>query len=157
VNLVAAVDDGASPLLAQFVDCFNNGNSVMFFAMWEDHFTTYNKDVAIQKLIIQCHVYFAVFPLLGYSTEVKVKESMLIFKTFLDKHGHEFCGNQVCLQYYALPYVPNPRTHPSFKEIFDPRWKEELQERLELIISKLLVKPTRSRLLELIAKPVTIS
>lgn len=137
--------------MVQFADAFRTGDSDMFFALWTDYFSN-DLDFMLQKLRIQCHVYFAVFPLLSTKMEHKVHDAMSVFKNFLEMHGHEFCGDQVCLQYYALPYIPNPRVHPSFKVIFTPQWRDELQDRLKLTLARLISKNDGApRLLELIS------
>ena len=39
------------------------------------------------------------------------------------------------LAYYALPYVQNPRDHPSYKQIFTLEWVKELKDKLKTCLS----------------------
>ena len=40
------------------------------------------------------------------------------FKVFLETAGASLSQTTEFLPYYALPYVPNPRAHPSYKDLF---------------------------------------
>ena len=40
------------------------------------------------------------------------------FKVFLETAGASLSQTTEFLPYYALPYVPNPKAHPSYKELF---------------------------------------
>ena len=46
---------------------------------------------------------------------------METFKQFLESRGAELCKTNEFLSYYALPYVPDPRQHPSFRDMFTVR------------------------------------
>ena len=75
------------------------------------------------------------------------------FKDFLEKKGHDLASQQHFMQYYALPYIPDPRLHPSFKEIFEPKWVMELQDKVKLTLEKVLNKHQKPELLELMNRP----
>ena len=49
---------------------------------------------------------------------------------FLETRGADLCKTTQFLSYYALPYVPDPRSHPSFNELFNERHVRELEDRL---------------------------
>jgi len=40
----------------------------------------------------------------------------------LDTQGAELSKTAEFLPFYALPYVPNPKEHPSFKNLFNNEW-----------------------------------
>ena len=40
------------------------------------------------------------------------------FKVFLETQGAALSQTTEFLPFYALPFVPNPKTHPSYKELF---------------------------------------
>jgi hypothetical protein len=40
------------------------------------------------------------------------------FKNYLENRGATLSQTTEFLPYYALPFVPNPRGHPSYKELF---------------------------------------
>jgi len=46
---------------------------------------------------------------------------------FLDSKGSELSKANEFLAYYALPYIPNPWSHPSFKHLFTADWVQELK------------------------------
>lgn len=126
----------------------------MFFALWDENLSHFESEPRFQNILIECHVYFAIFPLLSLNQEYKAAETMKAFKKFLDTRGHSFCFSQSNLQYYALPYVPNPQTNDHFKHLFLPKWREELIDRLKLVASKIIKKQRYPKLLELISRPV---
>lgn len=45
-------------------------------------------------------------------------ERVSYFKTYLETKGAALSQTTEFLPFYALPFVPNPRAHPSFKELF---------------------------------------
>lgn len=54
-------------------------------------------------------------------TKLEITESfqgMEKLKNFLETKGNEFSGETEFLPFYALPYVKNPSSHPSFKSLF---------------------------------------
>jgi hypothetical protein len=46
---------------------------------------------------------------------------METFKAFLETRGADLSKTSQFLPYYALPYVPDPRHHPSFSDLFEVR------------------------------------
>jgi hypothetical protein len=38
------------------------------------------------------------------------------------------------LAFYALPYIPNPMEHPSFKSLFTMDWVNQLKQKLKSFI-----------------------
>lgn len=45
-------------------------------------------------------------------------EKISYFKTYLETKGAALSQTTEFLPFYALPFVPNPMVHPSFKELF---------------------------------------
>ncbi len=43
---------------------------------------------------------------------------MAAFRTYLESRGGELAGNNELAALFALPYVPDPAQHPSFKKLF---------------------------------------
>ncbi|KAJ3260134.1 hypothetical protein HK103_001210 [Boothiomyces macroporosus] len=56
--------------------------------------------------------------------------------------GGDWAGQPDYLQYYALPYLPDPTSHPSFKDLFAPEWKSILLSNLTGFINGLLPTTT---------------
>ena len=65
------------------------------------------------------------------------------FKTFLERRG-EWAQEPEFLQYYALPYLPgllkltvDPRSHPTFRVLFESAWLEKLEQELDAFLNQL--------------------
>ena len=46
------------------------------------------------------------------------EEAMAAFRTYLENRGSQLSQNTELASLFALPYVPNPSNHPSFKKLF---------------------------------------
>lgn len=62
------------------------------------------------------------------------KQEVQVFKHYLDTKGHKLAQTSEFLQFYALPYIPNPLSHPSFKDVFTREWVQELKSKLQSFI-----------------------
>ena len=97
------------------------------------------KDFSYKKLEFYLQIYFVVYikhpntNLLNYQNlqgkEIDQEFSMAQseFKRYLDSKGSELSKANEFLAYYALPYIPNPSNHPSFKHLFTIEWVQELK------------------------------
>lgn len=56
------------------------------------------------------------------------------FQSYLSQLPQQIYSSTQFLRYYALPYMPNPQHHPSFQELFQPEWRENLFKRLEVAL-----------------------
>ena len=65
------------------------------------------------------------------------KEEVTSFKDYLDSRGRDLAQTTEFLPYYALPYVPNPVEHPSFKHIFTKEWVVNLRSKLEFFLAEM--------------------
>ena len=54
----------------------------------------------------------------------------------MDSKGSELSKANEFLAYYALPYIPNPANHPSFKHLFTVDWVQELKVKLKTFIQQ---------------------
>ena len=68
--------------------------------------------------------------------------AMLTFRKYLENRGKTLSSTPEFLQYYALPYVPNPTEHPSFKQIFKAKWPKDIRMRLERFLDVILESVT---------------
>ncbi|KAI9197514.1 uncharacterized protein BJ171DRAFT_632482 [Polychytrium aggregatum] len=142
----------------RFMIFFHEGNRADFFQSWNQAFDseTQLSDPTFQKLEFNLHVYFAVFaihPFVGptHARSVDLAVEMDAFKGFLENRGRELCKTPQFLPFYALPYVVSPKDHPSFSDIFDQTWTQNLQERLRHFLEGALRSHQRPRLLTLVA------
>lgn len=113
------------------VNSLTTGDCQRFRVLWNSKWSA-PPDQNAQHLIFLCEVFFAVFPL-HPANRVKfgdINDSLKRFKDFLDSHTSDLSQSTEFLPYYALPYIPNPADHPSFKHIFTIDWFNQLKKRL---------------------------
>lgn len=119
---------------------FNLGRKNEFFKIWKRIIPNHIRlrEPPIQKLEFYIQVYFAIYPLLYRDSEVNcrktIQETMEEFKDFLEKKDRDYSKSNEFLSFYALPYVKNPKTHPSYFKIFQPDWSVELKEKIYLSV-----------------------
>uniref|UniRef100_A0A804HJ95 LisH domain-containing protein ARMC9 n=1 Tax=Homo sapiens TaxID=9606 RepID=A0A804HJ95_HUMAN len=117
------------------VAAFDNGDQKVFFDLWEEHISSSIRDgdSFAQKLEFYLHIHFAIY-LLKYSVgrpdKEELDEKISYFKTYLETKGAALSQTTEFLPFYALPFVPNPMVHPSFKELFQDSWTPELKLKL---------------------------
>uniref|UniRef100_A0A8C7IPR9 LisH domain-containing protein ARMC9 n=1 Tax=Oncorhynchus kisutch TaxID=8019 RepID=A0A8C7IPR9_ONCKI len=108
-------------------------------------------DPHAQKLEFYLHVHFTIFPLkihLGRHVpdfEVRITH----FKHYLETRGAALSQTTEFLPYYALPFVPNPVVHPSFRDLFQESWIPERKRELEKFLTVTLTVSDTPRLLSL--------
>ncbi|KAJ3021459.1 LisH domain-containing protein armc9 [Thoreauomyces humboldtii] len=138
-------------LKSKFIKAFRTGDRSAFFALWDEYFPRpmRSTDALFQKLEFLASIYFAVFPVHPgvdptLAKSQNIVQTMEPFKQFLETRGSELCKTPQFLSYYALPYVPDPLAHPSFKDIFEVGWTTDLEGRLQVFLKNALravVKP----------------
>ncbi|XP_039622179.1 lisH domain-containing protein ARMC9 isoform X2 [Polypterus senegalus] len=138
----------------EFLTSFEDGDEKVFFNLWEEHIPEHirDKDAQSQKLEFYLHIHFAIFPLkttLGALDRSDLDERIAEFKHYLETRGAAMSQTTEFLPYYALPFVPNPVAHPSFKELFKDSWTPELRKRLEQFLSLILKANNAPKLLTL--------
>ncbi|XP_074045770.1 lisH domain-containing protein ARMC9 [Macrotis lagotis] len=136
------------------ITAFDNGDQKLFFDLWEEHLLASIRegDTLAQKLEFYLHIHFAIFPLKcpsGQPDRVEFDERISYFKAYLETKGAALSQTTEFLPFYALPFVPNPMVHPSFKELFQDSWTPELKMRLEMFLSSTLKASNTPRLFTL--------
>ncbi|XP_053316729.1 lisH domain-containing protein ARMC9 [Spea bombifrons] len=136
------------------ITAFEDGDRKVFFDQWEGHIPADMRinDPLAQKLEFYLHIHFAIFPLkhsVGRMDRADCEDRISHFKTYLETSGAALSQTTEFLPFYALPFVPNPAAHPSFKELFQESWEPELKKRLEKFLSLSLKAAATPRLLEL--------
>ena len=133
------------------------GDRTSFFALWDTHFneSIRSSDPVYQKIEFSMSIYFANFPIHEFvpseaSKNYTLAYTMDQFKSFLETRGASLCKSTQFLCYYALPYVPDPRTHASFLDLFTERWIKDLEERLALFLSRSLNGKGTPRLVQML-------
>ncbi|XP_034511271.1 lisH domain-containing protein ARMC9 isoform X6 [Ailuropoda melanoleuca] len=136
------------------VAAFDNGDQKVFFDLWEEHVPSSirDRDSLAQKLEFYLHIHFAIY-LLKYSVGRPDKEDLderiSYFKTYLETKGAALSQTTEFLPFYALPFVPNPMVHPSFKELFQDSWTPELKLKLEKFLALIFKASNTPKLLTL--------
>ncbi|KAI0215308.1 LisH domain-containing protein ARMC9 [Lamellibrachia satsuma] len=132
---------------------FHLGKSRDFFQLWNDYIpeSVRSDDIVAQKLEFYLHIYFAIHPLKKGEkvTHEDVEAGMANFKTYLETQGSSLSQTTEFLPFYALPFVPNPKVHPSYKELFSDKWAPELSDRLDKFLTLALQSVSQSRLFQL--------
>ncbi|KFV69623.1 LisH domain-containing protein ARMC9, partial [Dryobates pubescens] len=151
---VPSRDSQALPVQKDLLAAFDNGEQKVFFQLWEEHISpsVCDNEPAAQKLEFYLHIHFATY-LLKHSVEKPDKtvheERISHFKAYLETKGAALSQTTEFLPFYALPFVPNPMVHPSFKELFQDSWTLDLRTRLEQFLSLTLKARQTPRLLTL--------
>ncbi|NWW29080.1 ARMC9 protein, partial [Falcunculus frontatus] len=140
------------PVQEDLLTAFENGDQKGFFQLWEEHIfpSVHDSDPVAQNLEFYLHIYFATFLLkqtMGKPDKAELEERISYFKAYLETKGAALSQTTEFLPFYALPFVPNPMVHPSFKELFQDSWTLDLRTRLEKFLSLTLKARQTPRLL----------
>ncbi|XP_064313575.1 lisH domain-containing protein ARMC9 isoform X2 [Phalacrocorax carbo] len=151
---VSSRDSKALPVQKDLLTAFENGEQKVFFQLWEDCISSSVRDnePVAQKLEFYLHVHFATYLLkhsVGQPNKAELEERISHFKVYLETKGAALSQTTEFLPFYALPFVPNPTVHPSFKELFQDSWTLDLRTRLEKFLSLTLKARQTPRLLTL--------
>ncbi|NXI83198.1 ARMC9 protein, partial [Rhipidura dahli] len=124
------------PIQEDLLTAFDNGDQKVFFQLWEEHIfsSAHDSDPVAQNLEFYLHIYFATFLLkqtMGKPDKAEFEARISYFKAYLETKGAALSQTTEFLPFYALPFVPNPMVHPSFKELFQDSWTLDLRIRLK--------------------------
>ncbi|XP_068400339.1 lisH domain-containing protein ARMC9 isoform X3 [Eschrichtius robustus] len=146
--------DSKSSIIQDLLAAFDSGDQKVFFDLWEGHIPSSIRagDSLAQKLEFYLHIHFAIY-LLKHSTgrpdKEELDERISYFKTYLETKGAALSQTTEFLPFYALPFVPNPMVHPSFKELFQDPWTPELKLKLEKFLALIFKASNTPKLLTL--------
>ncbi|XP_078375388.1 lisH domain-containing protein ARMC9-like isoform X3 [Oculina patagonica] len=133
----------------QLTLAFDDGRCTEFFRMWNEYIpdSVQDTDHVCQKLIFNINIYFALYPLThGNQNKQELEQSMQVFKAYLETKGAALSQTTEFLPYYALPFIPNPTSHPSFKPLFASSWSSELKNNLQVFLSATLKSQEKPQL-----------
>ncbi|XP_065811864.1 lisH domain-containing protein ARMC9 isoform X5 [Labrus bergylta] len=133
---------------------FDDGDHKVFFELWTENIPSEVKDTdpEAQSLEFYLHIHFTIYPLRrhpGRHDRAEFEERISFFKQYLETRGAALSQTTKFLPYYALPFVPNPTVHPSFKDLFQDSWIPQLKDKLEHFLSVTLKPSNTPRLLNL--------
>uniref|UniRef100_A0A3Q1FSH5 LisH domain-containing protein ARMC9 n=2 Tax=Acanthochromis polyacanthus TaxID=80966 RepID=A0A3Q1FSH5_9TELE len=133
---------------------FDDGDHKVFFELWTENIPSEVKDADAEALRLEfyLHIHFTIYPLRrhpGRHDRAEFEERISYFKQYLETRGAALSQTTEFLSYYALPFVPNPTAHPSFKNLFQDSWIPELRDKLEQFLSVTLKPSNTPRLMTL--------
>uniref|UniRef100_A0AAQ5YVR5 LisH domain-containing protein ARMC9 n=1 Tax=Amphiprion ocellaris TaxID=80972 RepID=A0AAQ5YVR5_AMPOC len=133
---------------------FDDGDHKVFFELWTENIPSEVKDTDAEALSLEfyLHIHFTIYPLRrhpGRHDRAEFEERISYFKQYLETRGAALSQTTEFLSYYALPFVPNPTAHPSFKNLFQDSWIPELRDKLEQFLSVTLKPSNTPRLMTL--------
>ncbi|KAK3586337.1 hypothetical protein CHS0354_019997 [Potamilus streckersoni] len=135
----------------EMMQLFHKGKRKVFFNMWEENLpiTLRDGDSVAQKLEFYLNIYFAIYPIKFAKGQTEAEKNMAEFKQFLETRGATLSQTTEFLPFYALPFVPNAKSHPSYKELFTDSWIKDLEVRLEKFLTLALKSTPQPRLFDL--------
>jgi LisH domain-containing protein ARMC9 len=131
-------------LASEMLRFFDEGAKTDFFRMWSVHIPMEAQGMsdsassiarAGRRLEFYLQIHFAVFPfrrLDRHSGNVPSEAAayMPALKEYLEGAGKELAKTPEFIAYYALPFVPDPRSHDTFSPLLEPEWLEDLRGQL---------------------------
>ncbi|RUS90213.1 hypothetical protein EGW08_001994 [Elysia chlorotica] len=136
---------------SQIMEFYHEGKGDLFFKLWNDYLppNVKDEDSVAQKLEFYLNIYFAVYPIRYNQPPVSAEEAMNNFKKFIENRGSSLSQTTEFLPFYALPFVPNPKTHPSYREMFTEPWSTDLRSRTEKFLTLALKSTPQPRLFDI--------
>lgn len=132
---------------------FDRGDAAKFFEGMTRYVPANFGEGEMGKVEFYSHVYFTTLPVLNNQKD-KWPGALQKFKEFLNNKGADLSKTSgEFLQFYALPHVPSPQTHPSFKHFFTPSWGAELRDRIRLFLESVESKVTKMGVSGLVSPP----
>ena len=121
---------------------FESGNKVEFFKQWKRLIPNHMK--LIEPTLCKLDFYLIMGnKTINQKAQIELKQNMEDFKKYLEQKEIELSKTTEFLAYYALPYIPNPRGHPTYEKLFKPEWTNDLKEQLQNCIKFYLPSPTK--------------
>ncbi|XP_060797130.1 lisH domain-containing protein ARMC9 isoform X2 [Neoarius graeffei] len=148
----SAEDSKPSTVQKDLLSSFDDGDMKAFFDLWTENVPEHvrDSDPAVQNLEFYLYIHFAIYPLKNaVGKQAEFDERISHFKNFLETRGAVLSQTTEFLPFYALPFVPNPAAHPSFKELFQDSWTLDLRQKLEKVLVSALKVLGTPRLLTL--------
>ena len=135
---------------SSLLNFFESGNKLEFFKQWKRLIPNHMKliEPTLCKLDFNLEIYFALYPIMGnkpvnQKAQTELKQNMEDFKKYLEKKEIELSKTTEFLAYYALPYIPNPKGHPTYAQLFKPEWISDLKTQLINCIEFYLPSPEK--------------
>ncbi|OWF46707.1 LisH domain-containing protein ARMC9 [Mizuhopecten yessoensis] len=130
---------------------FHKGKRDRCFKLWNEHLppNVRDSDAVAKKLEFYLNIYFAIYPIKFGRGQREGDRCMTDFKKYLENRGASLSQTTEFLPFYALPFVPNAKSHPSYKELFTDAWIKDLENRLEKFLTLTLKSTPQPKLFDL--------
>lgn len=130
---------------------FHKGKRDRCFKLWNENLPpgVRDSDAVAKKLEFYLNIYFAIYPIKFARGQREADRCMTDFKKYLENRGASLSQTTEFLPFYALPYVPNAKSHPSYKELFTDAWVKDLENRLEKFLTLTLKSTPQPKLFDL--------
>ena len=127
--------DNVELILSEFMVAFDEGNHVDLFILWQNHVprpllrvnSQHPDALTAMKLEFYLNLHCAVYPFrdevlaeAGSLEEASKRcgKAMSVFRRYISSRGKSLSQTPEFIAFYALPYVPSPTEHPTFKGMF---------------------------------------
>lgn len=151
-------DSQKNDIQQKMMVAFESGRCTEFFRMWNQYVPDdfQENDQICQKLHFNINIYFAIYPIThGNQDRQELERSMRVFKGYLETKGSALSQTTEFLPYYALPYIPDPISHPSFKPLFVSSWSFDLKNKVQDFLASTLKSQEKPKLFTLYRENVT--
>eukprot|EP01112_Ceratiomyxa_fruticulosa_P010373 TRINITY_DN2742_c0_g2_i1.p1 TRINITY_DN2742_c0_g2~~TRINITY_DN2742_c0_g2_i1.p1 ORF type:complete len:778 (-),score=181.70 TRINITY_DN2742_c0_g2_i1:122-2455(-) len=159
--------DSGSSVIAEaksgLIKALEDGDYETFFDLWNQAIPAHTRKNEGQKIEFYINIYFAIFPVhplvggrgswvgesIGTIKKPPLSRTMQIFQQYLSTKGAELSKTSAFLSFYALPYVPDPASHPSFQDIFTLEWVNEMKTRVNKFLDTSIKSSSKPRLYQI--------
>ena len=138
-------------ILNGLLDCFDRGERDEFFHLWNNVTITARESKLGLRLEFQTNLHFAVIPIrLNHAAESsEVIHAKEIFKNYLNERSSQLALDDDMFPFYALPYLKEVRSHPSFQDLFRLSWLQSLRADVETFLQENLQISTEPQLVRI--------
>lgn len=135
----------------QMMEFYHEGKGDLFFKLWKEYLPKdiQDSDQVCQKLEFYLNIHFTIYPIKYNQSETETGETMAGFKKFIETRGSSLSQTTEFLPFYALPFVPDPKTHPSYRELFTESWSKDLEARVDKFLALSLKSINHPKLFDL--------
>ena len=138
--------------LNSLLDAFDRGEREEFLHLWSGSVPAGARECKLGlRLEFQSNLHFAVVPIrLNYPADSsEVVHGKEVFKEYLNERSSQLALEDDMFPFYALPYLKEVRSHPSFQDLFRPSWLQSLRADLESFLRENLLLSTEPQLLRI--------
>ena len=139
-------------VLNSLLDAFDRGEREEFLHLWSSSVPAGARECKLGlRLEFQSNLHFAVVPIrLNYPADSsEVVHSKEVFKEYLNERSSQLALEDDMFPFYALPYLREVRSHPSFQDLFRPSWLQSLRADLDAFLRENLLLSTEPQLVKL--------